>query len=85
MKRKPQQNLSLFEAPLGAPSQLLTETTSRLPEAAKIDFPCPKCGGRSAKSVRPRENGGSRYCVGGCLSEDKTDMFYFSPEGECPF
>lgn len=47
--------------------------------AAKIEFPCPRCGSRSAVSKREL---GQRYCLAGCLSEDRTDSFYFTPLAE---
>jgi DNA modification methylase len=49
--------------------------------AAKIDNPCPRCGARGYKSVRPQEHDGlTHYCSAGCLSDDRTDAFYFTPQ-----
>lgn len=83
-KQHSQQQAGLFESK-SEESPKQEKQSSSLTEKPPEPFPCPKCGGRSGRSVRPRENGGSRYCASGCLSEDKTDMLYFTPEGECPF
>jgi site-specific DNA-methyltransferase (adenine-specific) len=57
-----------------------SETESKR-SAPKIVDPCPKCGGRSLKTVRAHEHEGkTHYCAAGCLSDDKTDAFYFTPQ-----
>lgn len=70
---------SLFE-----PTQTSVVPSVELqPPPAKIKDACPKCGSRSQKSVRPFEHGGlTHYCAGGCLSDDRTDAFYFTPQVE---
>jgi DNA modification methylase len=70
---------NLFE-PVAEPPQPSTSSPPSAPP--KIDNPCPRCGAAGRKSVRPRESGGSHYCTAGCLSEDRTDSFYFTPKAE---
>lgn len=82
-KLKPLGNLSLFEAPQSEPSSPLTEKDSHSPDIVKIKDACPRCGSRSLKTVRPFEHDNhSHYCSAGCLSEDRTDAFYFTPRAE---
>jgi DNA modification methylase len=80
-KLKPLGNLNLFEpvAETKAPS------ISSPPQEKKIKDACPKCGGRSLKTVRAFEHEGkTHYCASGCLSNDRMDSFYFTPVAE-PF
>lgn len=79
---RPLGNLNLFESnevPTAAETLAKLENSSQ--SAQKIENPCPRCGSRSQKSVRPHEHDDhTHYCAGGCLSEDRTDAFYFTPE-----
>lgn len=84
-KKQVRQSLNLFEqTETQSTSSALEEKTSSA-IAPKILNPCPRCGGKSALSKRPWESGGSHYCLGGCLSEDRMDCFYFIPVKETPF
>lgn len=86
MKKQKPQSLSLFESNEQKAQQQLTSTEESSPsEQPKIKDACPRCGSRLAPSKRPRESGGSHYCLGGCLSEDRMDCFYFIPVKETPF
>jgi len=84
MKKQATYHPNLFE-PQSEPSSLQTESIAPS-AAAKIDvFACPKCGGRSLKTAHPFDHDDhTHYCAGGCLSEDRTDAFYFTPLAE-PF
>jgi hypothetical protein len=75
---RPKENFNLFEVPKPPEPERTVEPP---PTPPKIDNPCPRCHGRSAESKRER---GKFYCLGGCLSEDKTDCFYFVPIAEEP-
>ena len=77
-KKQTAQSLSLFE-----PISSRTETSERPSEAElpKIKDACPRCNGRSLKTVRSYEHDGhTHYGAGGCLSDDRTDAFYFTPQ-----
>jgi len=37
---------------------------------------CPKCGGKTLVSARPRETGGTRYC---CVCTTDGEPYYFTP------
>jgi hypothetical protein len=77
-KLKPIGNLNLFE-----PQVVEEQTKAEHSSPPKIKDPCPRCGARSATTKRNAlETGGSHYCLGGCLSEDRTDAFYFTPKVE---
>jgi hypothetical protein len=77
---KSQQTRNMFDPQetneLPPPRDLVAEMRA---EVLKVKDPCPRCGGRSAQSKRVVENVNLRYCCGGCLSEDRTDAFYFTP------
>lgn len=79
-KSNVKQTMNIFEPQETVVAEEKLEDRSS--EALKIVDPCPRCGGRSALSKRPAESGGSHYCLGGCLSEDRTDCFYFTPKAE---
>jgi hypothetical protein len=79
MRQRPKENFNLFEAPKPP------EATPRAEPApvVAIKDACPRCKGRSLKTVRSWEHSGaSHYCAGGCLSEDRTEAFYFTPQAE---
>jgi site-specific DNA-methyltransferase (adenine-specific) len=80
MKKKATQGTgNLFEA--NEPPKAQTEAAISSP--LKIENPCPHCGGRSLKTVRSYEHENhTHYCAGGCLSEDRTDAYYFTPRAE---
>jgi hypothetical protein len=81
MRQRPKENFTLFEAPKPP------EATPRAEPApvVAIKDACPRCGGRSQKTAHPMDhNGHLRYCVV-CLSEDRTDLFYFTPIDAVPF
>jgi len=74
-----QTSYNLFE-PQAAPAlEPTNDSKQSSPPPPKIKDACPRCGSRSALSKRPQESGGSHYCLGGCLSDDRTDCFYFTP------
>lgn len=79
-KLRPIPNLNMFAPPptdLPAP---VPETLISSPASVPIKDPCAKCGGRSQATRYPQDYGGyERYCVAGCLSEDRTDAYYFTP------
>ena len=85
MKNQPIRSLSLFES-----NEKKIESSSpeqsgppKSEAAEKIKDACPRCSGRSLKTVRSWEHGGAtHYCAGGCLSEDRTEAFYFTPQAE---
>jgi site-specific DNA-methyltransferase (adenine-specific) len=79
MKKQAQYMPNLFE-----PQTPSSEAAPREePRVAAIKDPCPRCGARSAVTKRNAlETGGTHYCLGGCLSEDRTDAFYFTPKVE---
>lgn len=86
-KKQQSQAWNLFE-PVST-TQQAENNSSEIQEAArtatqvKIRDACPRCGGRSLKTVRSYEHGGAtHYCAGGCLSDDRTDAFYFTPRAE---
>lgn len=83
-KRKEQQPMSLFETNERTNQPAEQEQMKAEPYSPpKIKDPCPRCGGRSAKTVRSFEHGGAtNYCAGGCLSDDRMDCFYFTPAVE---
>lgn len=67
--------------------QVSQSSTSIAKESSPLVDPtaCPRCGSRSQKTAHPVEHGGkTRYCTV-CLSEDKMDLYYFSPVEETPF
>lgn len=75
-------SLSLFE-PQNEQCLSQTEKDSPSPVVAKIKDACPRCSGRSLATKRNAlETGGTHYCASGCLSEDRTDAFYFTPKQE---
>lgn len=79
-KREVERNLNLF-APIEAEETTAPPTSSPQQETVKIKDPCPRCGSRSLRTVRAHEHGGNtNYCAAGCLSDDRTDAFYFTPE-----
>jgi hypothetical protein len=82
-KKQPIPNLNLF-APKEEPAAL--SSTPVEPPPPKIKDACPRCGSKALKTVRPHEHEGKQwYCAGGCLSEDRTDGYYFDLPGEVPF
>lgn len=76
-------SFSLFEPPV-EPKQAEEKTEERARSSpAKVKDPCPRCGSRGMKSVRPHEHDGlTHYCSVGCLSDDRTDCFYYTPRAE---
>ena len=70
-------NLSLFEPTENEAPRTENSSPSSAP---KIENPCPRCGARGQRSVRPQEHENhTHYCSAGCLSDDRTDAFYFTP------
>jgi DNA-directed RNA polymerase subunit RPC12/RpoP len=73
MKKKHQPQISMFE------TQEETKPSCSETEAptGKIDpTACPRCGGKSLVSARPKETGGTHYCPQ-CPGEE--GCFYFTP------
>jgi hypothetical protein len=80
-------NYHLFEKPqiVETPDQHYQSSPQQNP-IAKNEIACPRCNGKVLKTVRPWDHDGhSYYCISGCMSENKTDAFYFTPEGAAPF
>lgn len=78
-KVRPKENFNLFKQPKPVEAPRVEEPA----RVVAIKDPCPRCGGRSLKTVRAFEhNGNTHYCAGGCLSEDRMDCFYFTPRVE---
>lgn len=79
-KLRPISNLNMFApSPTDLPAPV-PETLISSPASVPIKDPCAKCGGRSQATRYPQDHGGyTRYCVAGCLSEDRTDAYYFTP------
>jgi len=74
---------SMFDPPESESETLETSTQPEKSEPPKIKDACPQCGGRSLKTVRPFEHSGhTHYCATICLSEDRTEAFYFTPRVE---
>jgi len=68
-----------------APKEEAKQTVSETKEAASSSLlekadptACPKCGGKSLVSARPREMGGARYCPQ-CPGAEPGECFYFTP------
>ena len=53
------------------------EAVAEQPVAEQPDpTSCPKCGGKTLVSARPRETGGTRYC---CVCTTDGEPYYFTP------
>src|SRR5258708_7138689 len=64
---------TLFEMAIPAPPR-----EAPPPPRPNLDA-CPRCGGKSQRSLRPEEHGGrTHYCV--CDCREGEDMFYFTPD-----
>src|SRR5882672_3215338 len=74
---------NLFEPAAETKLSMDSLTLSEQEKPPKIKDSCPCCGSRSLKTVRVHEhNGHTHYCAGSCLSEDRTEAFYFTPKLE---
>ncbi len=81
-RNEKQTNYNLFE-PTSSSDARATETqesseSSQMKNSSIDPTACPKCGGKSLKSVRPIEEGGSHYCPQ-CPSETGAGCLYFMP------
>lgn len=77
MPKEKKQARGLFDPP---EEEQRPETTTETKPTSIIN-PCPRCGGKSARSARPEQHDGlTHYCLAGCMSEDRYDAFYFMPE-----
>ena len=78
-----QQNYDLFQELKSvtlSPQSMEQDSSSNEKSKSEVDpLACPKCGGKSLVSARPREMGGARYCPQ-CPGAEPGECFYFTPE-----
>jgi len=81
-KSSVKQTMNMFEpqAPPAAEGKFEDHSS----EALKIVDACPRCGGRSQKSVRPQEYGGLTHYCSVCKGDEAGEPFRFTPEVATP-